>query len=215
MKSIAQFSLILFSTLMLLGTTHAQFKVGARAGLGTFDVDGQRLEIFDQEGRQEFFLTLEESRYSYHFGLWMHFEIGSIFLRPEMIFNSNSADFRIFDEDDPDIANDIFSEKYQFLDFPILFGFRLGPVRLNAGPVGHVFLNSVSDLVQFDDYDENFQTMTFGYQAGVGLDIWKLVFDVRYEGNVNNFGDHIRFFGRSYEFGDRPSRLMASVGIEF
>ena len=57
--------------------------------------------------------------------------------------------------------------------------------------------------------------MIIGWQAGIGLDIWKFSIDMRYEDNFTNFGEHIRFFGTTYAFSDRPSRLIGTVGFRF
>ncbi len=206
----------LFCALLLTTTiATAQLKLGFKGGISTFSVSDESISILNQDGREEFALLLQEADYGYHFGLWTQIKLGNFIIRPELLFNSNSVDFGIFDEDDPDIVGQVFSEKYQYLDIPIMVGITAGPLRFNAGPVGHVFLNSVSDLIRFDDYDENFRALTVGWQGGLGLDVWKLTFDLRYEGNLNQFGDHIRFFGRDYSFSDRPSRIIASLGFEF
>lgn len=205
-------SLVLCTTISVIS---AQFKAGFIGGISTFDVDNQEISIFNEDGAQEFALILEEGNYGYHLGIYTHFQLGQFFIRPEVVFNSNSADFRIFDEKDPEVVQSVFTEKYNQLDIPVLVGLAFGPLRLNAGPVGHVHLNSVSDLFDFQEYDQNFKTMTVGYQGGVGLDIWKISVDLRYEGNLDNFGDHIRFFGNEYAFSERPNRLMASVGYRF
>jgi hypothetical protein len=39
--------------------------------------------------------------------------------------------------------------------------------------------------------------------------------DLRYEGNFNNFGDHITFGGNKYEFSKKPSRMMLAVAMSF
>jgi len=96
-----------------------------------------------------------------------------------------------------------------------MMGFKFGPLRLQGGPVGHVFLNSTSELFDIEGYDQKFDEMTFGYQAGVGLDIWKLVLDVKYEGNFNKTGDHIVFAGQQFNFDQTPGRLLVSVGFAF
>ena len=78
-------------------------------------------------------------------------------------------------------------------------GCKFGPLRLMAGPEGHVFLNSTSGLLDIDGYRQDFKGLTLGWQGGVGLDLWNLVVDIRYQGNFNNFGDHITFLGQEYE----------------
>ncbi len=209
----------LVTSLLLLAISSfhltAQFSAGIQAGLSTFSVDDEEIQIFDEQGREDFTLLLESGEYGYHLGIWTQIQLGTFIIRPELVFNSNSASFRIFDQDDPDIMDQVLTEKYQNLDIPIMIGVKTGILRLNAGPVAHVFLNSTSDLFDFADYEENFSSLTLGYQAGVGLDLWKINVDLRYEGNLTRFGNHLTFSGREYEFSDRPNRLIASVGYKF
>lgn len=96
-----------------------------------------------------------------------------------------------------------------------MMGLKYGPLRLQGGPVGHLFLNSKSDLFDLEGYDQRFDEMTYGWQAGIGLDIGKVILDFKYEGNFNNFGDHIVFGNNSYQFDDSPGRFIASLGIAF
>jgi len=81
--------------------------------------------------------------------------------------------------------------------------------------VAHVFLDSTSELFDFANYEQNFDDLTIGYQAGIGLDIWKFVLDFKYEGNFQKYGDHLVFFGNQYQFDDSPGRMIASLGFAF
>ena len=139
-------------------------------------------------------------------------ELGKFFIQPEVIFNSNSVDFR---KEDLNNFSEILTEKYQYLDIPFMMGFKFGPLRLQGGPVGHVFLNSKSDLFRINGYSQTFENMTYGWQAGLGLDIWKFVLDFKYEGAFNNFGDHMRIGNQQLEFDDNPGRMVVSLGIAF
>jgi len=207
------------AALFLLATSmtylSGQFSAGVQAGLSTFSIDDEKIQILDDQGRDDFTLLLEQGEYGYHLGVWTQIQLGTFIIRPELVFNSNRATFRIFDQDDPDIMDQVLEEKYQYLDLPVMLGVKTGILRINAGPVAHVFLNSTSDLFDFADYEENFSAVTFGYQAGVGVDIWKFNVDLRYEGNFTNFGSHLTFSGRDYEFSNRPNRLIGSVGYRF
>ena len=103
----------------------------------------------------------------------------------------------------------------QNLDIPVMLGLKLGAFRIQGGPVAHMFLNSKSELDDIEGFDLNFDEWTYGYQAGLGLDLGKLMIDVKYEGNFNKLGDQISFDGRDYNFDDRPGKLVASLGITF
>ena len=189
----------------------AQVRIGLKAGLSSTDIKTEELDLLDQGGVKRLELALKDASYGLNFGVAVQANLGAVVLQPEFNFNSNTVQWAVTDVKNPGIVNQVFEEKFQYMDIPVLVGFRAGPLRLQAGPEGHVFINSKSDLFKFSEYDQNFKDLTVGWIGGAGLDIWKLSVDLRYQGNFNNFGDHIRFAGREYAFSQNPSRWMASV----
>ena len=137
-----------------------------------------------------------------------------MYVQPEFIFNSNRIEYRLEDLESGAI-DAVFAEDYKYLDIPVMVGLKSGILRINAGPVAHVFLNSSSELWDIDGYEQKFDEMTWGWQAGLGLDLWMLTLDFRYEGNFNNAGDHFRLFGEKFQFDESPSRWIGSIGIRF
>lgn len=191
------------------------FKLGIKVGASTTTINPPELNILDASGTQNIKLALKNAQYGVHGGLVLRIKIGSFLLIPEVVLNSNKVDYSIIDINNSTITDTIRSEKYQYLNFPVLFGYKAGPIRLHAGPVGHYYLNSTSELLDIDGYEQAFQQFTFGWQAGVGLDLWKFIIDFRYEGNFSKFGDHIVFFNKEYAFDQSPSRFILSLGYMF
>ena len=61
-----------------------------------------------------------------------------------------------------------------------------------------------------------YKRATFGYQAGLGFDLFKrLTFDLRYEGNLNQFGDQIEIANQTFTLDDRTGALLVQVGLIF
>ena len=205
---------LVLAILFLSTSIHAQFKIGIRAGLSSQNISYSDLLIANSEQFQELKLQVESANLGVHFGIMTQINLGTFFIQPEVLFNSNRVDFKLTDFENQ-FADQIFSEEYQYVDIPVMLGARLGPFRIGAGPVGHVFVNSMSDLLKFDQYDQNFRDLTIGWQGGIGVDLWRLHFDLRYEGNLNNFGDHITWGGQDFDFADTPSRVLASIAISF
>ena len=197
--------------MMLQSPLQAQLRLGVKGGLSTYDLGlNDALRVFSDNN--EFALNVQDSRYGYHVGIVLQARIGSFLIQPEAVFNSNAVDYSFQEVTNNSPAN-IFSERYQHLDIPFMLGLKAGPLRMMAGPVGHYFINSTSELFQFENYQQNFDDFTFGWQAGVGVDILNLMLDVRYEGNFYTFGDHIVFSGQGYAFDNSPTRLLASLAI--
>lgn len=195
--------------LLLAAPTFAQVKGGLRLGMSSTDVEVR--DLFNAEGRN---FAVTDANYSFHAGGFLQIEMGAFFLQPEAVFNSNRVDFRVTDFGNGAV-DAAFTERYNYLDLPLMTGLKLGPLRLQAGPVGHLLIGNSSELEEnIPDYNADLQKLRLGYQAGIGLDIWKIVIDLKYEGNVNN-GDNITIGGEQIEFSRNPSRLIATVGYAF
>lgn len=191
-------------------TVLAQLRFGVKGGISTYDLGvNDAIEVLS-DGK-DFLLDVQNAKYGYHFGFVLQAKIASFVIQPEVAFNSNSVDYS-FAEVSGTTA-DIFTEKYQHLDIPIMLGLKAGPMRLMLGPVGHYFLKSTSELLDFESYDQKFEELTYGYQTGIGIDFLNVMIDVRYEGNFSKFGDHIIFSGEQYSFDNSPARLLASLAI--
>lgn len=199
--------LFVFSTF-----SQAQFKIGVKAGMGSYDLGTDSIRIQNGSFGNQIKIAVENASYGYHMGLVSQINLGGFIIQPEVVYNSNRVDFKVTDG----ISMDkIVSERYQYLDIPVLFGTKAGPLRLNVGPVGHVFLQNTSGFTDFEGYKEDFKSLTLGFQAGLGIDFWKIFLDIRYEGNLSNFGSHITFDGKPYQFSERPRRLLASISFVF
>lgn len=203
------------SLLFICQLACAQFSFGARVGVSTSDISGKDLNILSENGTENLRLALADAKYGIHAGLIFQFKGSRWSIQPEVHFNSNKVDFEVEDINDPMASTIIKEESYQYLDIPILLGLHLGPLHFQGGPVGHVFLSSTTELNDLEGYEQDFESLTVGYQVGGGLDIWNITLDVRYEGNFTGFGEHIQFFDRQYELDDSPSRWLFSLGFYF
>lgn len=202
---------ILFLLCLMAGLAlQAQVKVGVRLGVSTTSLNEE-----DLANLNELDVALKDASYGVNGGLVVQINLGNFMIQPEVLFNSSQVDYNVSDVGNG-IVDELFKEKFQNLDIPLLLGYKLGGfLRLHAGPVGHVLINSTSELTDIQGYKEKFNNFTWGYQAGFGVDIGKLMIDMRYEGNFNNYGDHFEFFGTEYEFDQSPARFLVSIGYFF
>lgn len=203
MKNILLASLLLFSAV----TVHAQFAFGLKGGVQTLLKNPDDIVIGQPD--TSFNFGVKDLKFGTQFGAW--FRIGdAVFIQPELLFNSNRTDFKVGETSAGEIIR---TEKYQSLDLPILLGFSAGPIRLHGGPVGHYFLNSTSELTDFNGYKARWKQFTWGWQAGMTIGTGRISADIRYEGNFNKYGDHVTFFGDQYNFSNSPSRLILALNV--
>jgi hypothetical protein len=137
-------------------------------------------------------------------------------MQPELLFASRTDEYTIADADNP--ASEII-KKQQFnqLELPIMLGLKLGPIRLNAGPSARLLINSPKDLIDDPNFKAMYHGLTFGYQAGLGVDILKrITLDLRYEGSLQKYQTQIQnLAGDKFNLDDRPNAFLLSLGIMF
>lgn len=200
------FSLLIFSFSFI----HAQSQIGLKFGLSSYDLPTDVLDLTGNEIQ----LSVENANYGIHFGIYGRIGILGFYLQPEVLFNSNSVQYRVEDFNQNSTIDEIRTENYQNIDIPVLVMFAPSIFRLYAGPVGHYFLHSTSSLKTIDGVSEEFKTLKYGYQAGFGIQLAGLMVDLRYEGNFSKFGDHIIIDGEPFEFSQSPSRVMLSLSFK-
>ena len=206
--------LIIFCLITAVITVRAQnntFRVGLKAGIAKYDYGLRQININDSKS---FTLSIINDNVGFLGGAVFQLKLGKFVIQHEVLFNTSKVNYSISNRNFS-LADTLLSESYQDLDIPLMLGFKSGIIRLIAGPVGHLHLSSTSELFQIDSYQSNFEKLQYGWQAGLGLDIWKFMIDVRYEGNFSKFGDHISFGGRRYNFNDNPTRLIGTIGLLF
>ena len=200
--------LFAFALLFICHSAQAQFfSFGLKGGLNTQVNKPQ--DIIIGSGDTSFNFGVNKMKFGTQFGAYFRFG-KRIFFQPEIIFNSSKTDYKIGESSVKDVIK---NEKYQFLDVPLLVGFKLGPVRVQGGPVGHYFLNSTSELTDIQGYKARFHQMSWGYQTGLNISFGRFSVDARYEGNFSKQGNHITFFGDKYAFSTTPSRFILGVNI--
>ena len=85
---------------------------------------------------------------------------------------------------------------YSSIDIPILFGYRLGPVHVMAGPVASYSIASSGSIAEairqkFPTVNDAVSQAYFSYTAGGGIDLLGFTLDLRYEGNVTDLSKTI------------------------
>ncbi|MCF8222443.1 MAG: PorT family protein [Bacteroidales bacterium] len=200
--------LILFGVIISTGA-FAQFSWGLKAGATS---NNFKLEDPLSVNAQQTITAAQDAAWGFHGGAFFRISMLGIMVQPEVLFSM--AENNMIVEDVTAGTEELKSQKFNKLDVPIMLGAKLGPVRIMAGPAASVMISSASDLI--NDAENLYKTATFGYQAGLGIDLFKkLTLDVRYEGGLNNFGDEIEVGGQTYTLDGRTNAIVVSAGIMF
>jgi len=100
----------------------------------------------------------------------------------------------------------------------IMVGLKFGPARVGIGPVGSFVVKDevVTSIAEIEPDASIFtSSMTWGFQAGIGLDLSKISLDVRYEGALNKLGDSFDVGTSNFKLDARPSQWVFSLGFWF
>jgi len=207
--------IVLFLFLFSSYTMSSQLEFGLKAGLSSVDLADTELILANNAGNNVS-LAVQEASYGLHFGIYGRLSLLGLYIEPAVLFNSSNVDYTLREQIfDTEVTETIVSEKYEKLNIPVMVGYKLGFLRLQAGPVAHVHLNNISELTDLGGYSEKARSATYGYQLGVGLDILKVRLDLNYEGNLSSYTDHITIDGYEHSFAENPARIVASIGYKF
>jgi hypothetical protein len=202
--------IVIILALVLAAPLFSQVKFGLKAGISTdftftnLDLSQATVDVVLQKAK--------EAEWGFQGGAFMRASFSGFYLQPEILLATASNTLSYEGVVDGQPVDELLEQKFTKLNIPILLGFKMGPVRLNAGPAASILITKPADMADIATY----KTATFGYQAGIGLDLFKkLTLDVRYEGNLNQFGDGITIGGETVEFDDRTGALILHVGLIF
>ena len=201
--------LILFAVIISTGA-FAQFNWGLKVGASSNNFSLENV----QSGTAATLEAAEQATWGFHGGAFFRVSMFGLMVQPEILVSMSENNMLFTDVGDT--SADEIKSKFTKLDIPLLLGVRLGPVRLMAGPAASVMLSSASESGILENAESLYRNATFGYQAGVGVDIAKKVtIDVRYEGGLTKYGDEVTIGGESFTLDSRSNAIVLSAGIMF
>jgi len=197
----------------------SQIKFGLKAGVSTTSLSMPTIKTITS-GTSTFTVDgITTAKYGFHGGAFVRLTFFGVYIQPELLFSTRTNEYTVIDKNNP-LPSGTYIAKQSFnrLDIPVMLGFKLGPLRINAGPTGSLLINSPKAIITNPDFKNNYNKMTIGYQAGVGFDLLNfLTFDLRYEGNLKKYQNQIQNLAGTTKVNldDRPNAFLLSVGIMF
>ncbi|MER3374720.1 MAG: outer membrane beta-barrel protein [Allomuricauda sp.] len=177
---------------------------GIKAGLN-YNKNGDLIGSVGDSGQD--IVEGAEGKTGYHVGFWGKLDFPKIYLRPELVYTKTKSSYDVDGgSQDYDVSK---------LDLPVLLGIKIvGPLHLFAGPAFQYTLKNDLEGVEIDDVESDF---TVGLNAGAGVNIGRLGFDVRYErgfseNEANFIGNNITDVSGRVD--SRPSQVIFSVSLK-
>ena len=207
--------LIIAASFFLVQVADAQlFKIGIKGGLGYSSLKFEDLTV--SSGQDVYELVAGDGVMAYHIGIQTQINIAMIFIQPELYFNDGGGSIKAIEAGG---AEEILNLDMKSMDLPILAGVKLGPLRVYGGIVGTYVLNDGTISLDIDgietDYTVYTNSMTWGFQAGLGVNLSKISLDARYEGSLSDLGDSFTVGGAEFNLDARPSQWVFSLGYWF
>ncbi len=204
--------LILFMIpgLILCGFVSAQIDVGIMGGL---NINRAKADVFIKPEYNYKLTTLSNLNTGFHFGLFSQIKVFDVLIQPELIFTSLQNELEYEDLTSNKVKK--ISQEFNMLDIPVLVLLKYKIFKMEAGPVGSILLEEGSFLYDEIGYRQKYNIFTLGYQAGLGVDISKISFDIRYEGHLISKGDIIEIGEEEFNNNSSTQQVILSVGVFF
>ena len=202
--------LLLILLVALIGIpVFSQIKFGIKGGVSTTTVPS-----YTASGAANI-SALKNAAWGYHAGIFLRFELGPVFLQPEAYFASTTYQYNYY-ATTASLA-ELKKQNFNIIEVPVLVGLKLGPLRLDAGPSATVPIGKPANIINDPAFSNLYAGTTFGYQAGIGLDILNfLTLDARYGGSLaKKYGSNVNVGGTNFKLDQRQPSLILSLGIMF
>jgi len=219
MKRLFLIALLIIPFTMVSNAQKDFFKIGLKAGITSTSIKvDDVIDIDDASDIDELAIKGKNSKVGFQGGLMARITIAKLYVQPELLFTSTSGEVEVTEllESTGTTVSTIKDQDFKQIDIPIMVGAKFGPARIQAGPIATIMLNNSSVLKDYQNYEEEFNGATWGYQVGLGLDLGKkITIDAKYEGNLSKLGDGIKIGGETRSFDSRNSQFVVSLGYFF
>ncbi|MDF9797711.1 hypothetical protein OKW21_002974 [Catalinimonas alkaloidigena] len=196
-------------SIFAFSSSYAQlFTMGPKIGISS-----SKISVDDAEA-----IASGDAAVGFHAGAFARISILGFYVQPEALFTSAKGNIVIDDDNLENNAESIQELTYNKLDVPVMLGFKIGPlIRLNAGPtfsfiLGDDIRNDAGAAI--DQVEQDYNSANVGYQVGVGLDISKIIIDLKYENNLSALGESVTFAGETFPTDMRNRLFQLSLGYK-
>jgi hypothetical protein len=201
MKNLMLITLVIFT----IKVNGQGFVLGAKAGLTNTQIIGTDFKNFQIPSSSNGFLI----------GAFARVSLIGFYIEPEISFRN--LNFTVNSTGTTSAANT--ATMLNYIDVPVMFGKKiLKFINVSAGPNFQFLVNKDLTASNINTLEKgNYNDFVVGAQLGIGVEIWKLCFDARYDFSLNPIGNVAAVVNNSQnvDFSSRASMLQFTVGYKF
>ena len=164
----------LLATLVLLlgasGTVSAKgpIRFGVRGGLQTQSICASKDEVLGLFGA--------DKNFGYQLGIMARFDMPIMFIQPELMYSSHRFTMNMEDGVSGKVS-------LKNVELPVMVGAKVAFLRVMAGPVFNLMNDTRNKMGRTTmAVNSDITRSLLAYQLGVGVELGKIIFDVRYGG---------------------------------
>ncbi|MPR36824.1 outer membrane beta-barrel protein [Salmonirosea aquatica] len=140
-----------------------------------------------------------------------------MYIQPEVLFSVKGGKMDLIRQG---LETRSFDTRVGSIDLPLLLGIKLGPLRLNAGPMASLRVLDGDLKGALKEYTsqsvrQSIQQAQFGYQAGIGLSFSGMQLDLRREGGLGKSASTTAEPTTPASVSPRSSLWQLTVGFGF
>lgn len=193
-------SLLVFILSFISIAAFSQLELGPRATLGTTFTTVENTSDDVRSGK---------AQYNFGFGLYSRIGSKAVKLMPELLYVSSRTSIKFNDQK----GTKQFTEaQLDQVHLPINVILKPGDILSFQGGLSGTYNLETKDnlFAKTKEARRNFKDFTYGYQAGVGLDISNLRIDLRYDGALSEIS---KAKSSRIKFDERQSMVKLLVGF--
>lgn len=202
---------MLFALAFCISAIAQKLTIGPIIGLNYSNLSFD--ESFASKGEDYTFIT-QNSAIGIVGGAFTRFEYKNVSIQPAFLYSQDKSDIRLSSQ----YVQQLQTITVNKLQMPILFGYNFkNIIRAQVGPVFSVFVDGSivpSNSTSFLQFKDCVDKKAFGYQFGLGLDLPKMSFDLKWEKEVNPMSFQTQMSYNTFVFNQHKSAVQFTFGYK-
>jgi hypothetical protein len=209
-------------TLTLLGclteANYAQVSFGVRLGKSpSVSPKTSHLIINRNDPVNEGLFNINQVNFSEQIGFMIRTEGPNFWFSAELLYGQSVTNYSMIYTREASISEvePVYQEKKSFLDIPLSAGVKLGVLEVFSGFNITKDLTMATELSTVEGYQTTMPQVHMGWHSGVGVNLGRVLFDIRYKQQFNNYGQGQFINNQELILRNAPGRVMVSAAFRF